>query len=228
VRQVDGKLFNRQGAGWPIRVITIHGRKESDAISPKSGSIERAESWEQVYENFTDSMDSIGRDVGIRKDDAGNATPAEGQIGLVSNDGIEASSPNQGGRSGAGTGGNRNPQGNVSGHNGTPDRHSGKSDVHGQLDVGTEPSSDVSTTKPERNAKAGTDTGKQGNEHPGVDGVDRIDRERELKDSEEEASDFQAPYDSESAGFNEKVLTPGGNYAHARGTFPSHHARKRR
>jgi hypothetical protein len=47
--EADGKLYTRQGAGWPVRIITIEGREKSSKISPAAGVIQRAMDWEQVY-----------------------------------------------------------------------------------------------------------------------------------------------------------------------------------
>ncbi|NBW50890.1 MAG: hypothetical protein EBR49_12530, partial [Betaproteobacteria bacterium] len=56
--EIDGDLYQRQGAGWPVRVITINGRAKSDRVSPVAGTIQRAQNWEQVYEYFANSLDS--------------------------------------------------------------------------------------------------------------------------------------------------------------------------
>lgn len=39
--EIDGKVYKKQGAEWPIRVITIHGRKNTGQYAPANGSIER-------------------------------------------------------------------------------------------------------------------------------------------------------------------------------------------
>jgi hypothetical protein len=39
--EIDGAFYNRQGAAWPIRVITIAGRNKSANVAPASGSITR-------------------------------------------------------------------------------------------------------------------------------------------------------------------------------------------
>lgn len=52
--EIDGKLYNRQGAGWPIRFITIEGRKDEDnSVSPTAGEIERLGDWGAIYERTT-------------------------------------------------------------------------------------------------------------------------------------------------------------------------------
>lgn len=54
--EVSGDLYNRQGAGWPVRVITINGRQASAQVAPAPGTIQRAQGWEQVYGYFNDSL----------------------------------------------------------------------------------------------------------------------------------------------------------------------------
>lgn len=56
--EVSGDLYARQGAGWPVRVITINGRQQSARTAPAPGTIPRANTWEQVYERFTASLDA--------------------------------------------------------------------------------------------------------------------------------------------------------------------------
>jgi len=50
--ELDGKLYARQGAGWPVRFITIDGRKQSSRVSPAPDTIKRFNTWESVYEQF--------------------------------------------------------------------------------------------------------------------------------------------------------------------------------
>lgn len=54
--EVSGDLYQRQGAGWPVRVITINGRQASAQVAPAPGTIQRAQGWEQVYAYFNDSL----------------------------------------------------------------------------------------------------------------------------------------------------------------------------
>lgn len=72
--EMDGKLYARQGAGWPVRVISINGRAESSAVSPKPGTVQRVNAWEQVYEQFEQSM--VSQNQGIERSPAGRADGA--------------------------------------------------------------------------------------------------------------------------------------------------------
>lgn len=71
--EVDGDLYQRQGAAWPVRVITIDGRLPSERSSADMGTIARADSWESVYEQYQQSLD------------AGNtgAEPRGGSVGAM-------------------------------------------------------------------------------------------------------------------------------------------------
>ncbi len=59
--EVNGDLYTRQGAGWPVRVISISGRQKSSKFSPLAGTIQRANNWEQVYEQYNTILDSRGK-----------------------------------------------------------------------------------------------------------------------------------------------------------------------
>lgn len=50
--EVDGKLYSRQGASWPIRVLVIDGRAKTGQFSPATGSIQRFSTWDQVYNEY--------------------------------------------------------------------------------------------------------------------------------------------------------------------------------
>ncbi|MDI3512432.1 MAG: hypothetical protein PWQ61_3199, partial [Betaproteobacteria bacterium] len=56
--EVEGDLYQRQGAGWPVRVITIQGRMKSSATAPNPATIKRANTWSEVYERFQQGMDA--------------------------------------------------------------------------------------------------------------------------------------------------------------------------
>lgn len=61
--ELDGKMYDRQGAGWPVRVISIAGRESSSKVSPLPGTIERVGTWPDVYERST-ANSSVGTDSG--------------------------------------------------------------------------------------------------------------------------------------------------------------------
>ncbi|MFZ2982031.1 MAG: PLxRFG domain-containing protein [Sphingobium sp.] len=59
--EVNGDMYARQGAGWPVRVIVIAGRGKSNKVSPIAGTIQRADTWSQVYDNYKQILDSSGQ-----------------------------------------------------------------------------------------------------------------------------------------------------------------------
>jgi hypothetical protein len=60
--EVDGKLYGRQGANWPVRVITVAGRETSNRVSPKPGDIARVNTWEGVYDQFQQAVGAENAD----------------------------------------------------------------------------------------------------------------------------------------------------------------------
>lgn len=70
--EVNGDLYTRQGAGWPVRVISISGRQKSSKFSPLAGTIQRANNWEQVYEQYNTILDSRGKSNAGPSADVGN------------------------------------------------------------------------------------------------------------------------------------------------------------
>jgi len=197
--EVSGNLYSRQSAGWPIRVLSVHGRKESDKHTPVSGSIERADTWEQVYENYKDSMDSIAEGSKRRGEatiyDAPRAED-NGSLGKpVENKDPESS---QGDRSEGIDGSDRERDKNkqfMDGRDGEVNRPSRNDNGRGHYEDGPVGHKD-SSAKPEKTGLNGTVRAEQQNDIPLVDAVDRASRNKELVES-----DFQAPYDSGSADF---------------------------
>lgn len=79
--ELAGDLYNRQGAGWPVRVITINGRSSSANISPKQGVTQRVNTWEEVYEQYEQVLGAQLAKPGLadgsgKPESATNDTPA--------------------------------------------------------------------------------------------------------------------------------------------------------
>lgn len=80
--EVSGDLYQRQGAGWPVRVITINGRQASARVAPLPGTIQRANTWEDVYGQYEISLAASqqrpvsGANPGAVRPDAEQAGPA--------------------------------------------------------------------------------------------------------------------------------------------------------
>lgn len=56
--EVDGDLYQRQGAAWPVQVIVVNGRANTGMIAPDPKSIKRAMTWEEVHAASRQILDS--------------------------------------------------------------------------------------------------------------------------------------------------------------------------
>lgn len=61
---VDGKLYDRQGAGWPVDVIVIEGRGASKFPAPYARVPDMLGSWEEVGRKLDDRVDATGSAAG--------------------------------------------------------------------------------------------------------------------------------------------------------------------
>ncbi len=57
---VDGRLYDRQGAGWPVDVIVIEGRGASKFPAPYAQAPAMLGSWEEVGRKLDDRLDTAG------------------------------------------------------------------------------------------------------------------------------------------------------------------------
>lgn len=111
--EVDGKLYARQGASWPVRVITINGRVASDRVTPQPGDITRVNNWDDVYEHFEAVLGAQERAVEREADPVGGprdrSGTGAGRGDLPRADGREGGASGEGSRTGSGrdTGGVR-------------------------------------------------------------------------------------------------------------------------
>lgn len=75
VFQADGKLYERQGAAWPVRVITIEGRGKSSR--KPNDPVPELKTWEEVYAHAATILDA--RAAGKRNLDALGDIPNQPQ-----------------------------------------------------------------------------------------------------------------------------------------------------
>ena len=61
--EVSGELFKKQGAGYPVRVIILNGRKEKSDFSDKFSEtpVERLADWGSIYERLKGVEDEINQ-----------------------------------------------------------------------------------------------------------------------------------------------------------------------
>ncbi len=162
--EVDGDLYQRQGASWPVRVITIEGRNKSSTTAPLPGTIQRASTWSQVYEQFQNGLGAqrtIGQPgtstVSTQSGPKGNdqrpvPAPASGKTGSTDSSGSKGSTSGNGnvGGTGAGTVLNRptvsdKPVGDGNRAGGNTDANTGTSDNRGNTGAGTKSDNSASS-----------------------------------------------------------------------------------
>ena len=107
--EVDGALYARQGASWPVRVISINGRAKSSRVSPVSGTIQRYNTWESVYEQYNEALgaqergaEPVGSAGGAVQQPAGN--DARTAQAVAGGQGTQAVQGSRGGASAASDG----------------------------------------------------------------------------------------------------------------------------
>ena len=61
--EVSGELYRKQGAGYPVRVIILNGRKEKSDFSDKFSEtpVERLSDWSSIYERLKGVEDEINQ-----------------------------------------------------------------------------------------------------------------------------------------------------------------------
>jgi hypothetical protein len=215
--EVDGDLYKRQGAGWPVRVIIINGRSKSETFSPKTGEIQRLSTWEQIYERYNDRVDAIGqraiagRENGVELGNQQDAKPGSGAASLAN-----------GGQVGTIDGSGRKPQSDSGGSARSTDgrKSSGEQQGQGGIDAGgqqpglavepggvpaaeqqSQPDPDGNSIIPAANTIVGG--GSAGEKPSGV-----APKKKRKKKGPGGASSFQTPYPVRSNGFNDAVLVP--------------------
>ncbi len=95
--EIDGKMYSRQGAGWPIRVLVIAGRNQTSTWYDKSAVIERVSNYDQLWSRFNEARARSEQImVGARKplDKAGGGN--QDGAGIPPGDGGKAAGPGAG------------------------------------------------------------------------------------------------------------------------------------
>ena len=214
--EVDGDLYRRQGAGWPVRVIVINGRQSSKAVSPRPGTIQRLGTWEEVYEHYDSTVDTAGQKPDAGREDGVGATvtpttaPEAGITGSLDG-GQTTRVDGQGGRSNANAG---DRTGSVSGGTTSGQQPSqGGRNPSGQQPIGSGVpgglGSAVGATEATTGGSTTTDTGKP----TGLTGNQSSVATPPPKPvtgstPTNEGSEYQTPYPVRSSGFNDAVLVP--------------------
>lgn len=116
--ELAGDLYNRQGAGWPVRVITINGRSSSANISPKQGVTQRVNTWEEVYEQYEQVLGAQLAKPPVAAGSGKPSAPTDDAATASQPDAVKTEAPDSGSRPGAGAGSTGNVSGTPAGNGG--------------------------------------------------------------------------------------------------------------
>jgi hypothetical protein len=143
--ELDGDLYSRQGASFPVRLIAIDGRVRSAKVSPDAAAIQRLKTWGEVYDKAAEHLGTNLAGKRPANDVAGGPVRDESaDTGAVSRTATGPNRPTDSGQpdtSEAGTG----SSGNVVRGGVGPISHSGRvpSFAVGSADSTTRPDGDI-------------------------------------------------------------------------------------
>ncbi|MDB4312116.1 strawberry notch family protein [bacterium] len=198
--EVAGDLYRKQGAGWPVAVITINGRKVSDAVF--DANVERYSTWSEINEHTTDVLGSegfTGRTASSTESTRSSTEDVDGtpeQTGSVSDNTGKGSESKSGKR---GTGGSSVSDSTGAGVVREQADRPGRSDTDG---AGQRSSGEQLPAAGE--SGAGSKGAATGTQQDGKSARPLDKSEWEL----ENGSDYQINYRPGSVGLNEAVLMP--------------------
>ena len=111
---VDGKLYQRQGAGWPVDVIVIHGRGKSSLTLPMAEAPRVFGSWDELKGKLDDQdrLDTAGQPVGTGERPAAGTAGGAPDVAAIS---PAAGAADQPAGEKSGPGGRARPTGQVRG-----------------------------------------------------------------------------------------------------------------
>lgn len=73
--ELNGDMYAKQGAGWPVAVVTVKRRREAQVYAPDAASIPRYNSWDDAYDHYRRWRDGKQRATGLG---AGDRAPGGG------------------------------------------------------------------------------------------------------------------------------------------------------
>ncbi|MHC4301094.1 MAG: strawberry notch C-terminal domain-containing protein, partial [Planctomycetota bacterium] len=201
--EVRGDLYRRQGAGWPVKVITVHGRKLTNRVFDET--IERLDNWESIYEHVNKVLDTTG----LAR--AGTGSTVDTGETAVDTTGTQAEAGVLSEEAGAGTGAGTGQS--VRGEDGVRDS-AGTESVSGALDEsGTGDTGTVSERPDDGSVQPAVgqaaETGRQRpSETEVVSGQPVAGAALRTQPNVTVGSEYQTAYMTGSSGFNEDVLIP--------------------
>jgi hypothetical protein len=196
----DGKLYNRQGAGWPVDVIVIDGKGKSKKTYPMAQAPVVYDNWKDIGARLdgTDTLDTRtgGNGIGDGSDGPAQRPSDQASVSSATRRPDQPAGANgvDGSRSGAsGAGGT----GGSSGGNARP-VDGGRSDGLGQRDSGGtvgDAGTDVAGANQQDPAASGTgNSGVRGNGQSGGISGDAVSRDAVVRDNTEAETSFQVQY----------------------------------
>lgn len=160
--EIDGKMYSRQGASWPIRVLVIAGRKESLTFYPMGYQVRRVFTFDQLWSRYDEARansEQVLVGAGKKPDEAGGGNRQPGAV------------PGGSGGKAAGPGGNSGDAGGA--QNGPVVDGAGRGDAAGNGQPGATGGADAGNGKPGGNGQGGR-TVAGGAGQPGGRGGSRI------------------------------------------------------
>lgn len=216
--EVDGKVYKKQGAEWPIRVITIHGRKNTGQYAPENGSIDRLTGKDakeiigQLYDRYAsngllDTADpSLSRNAGASNADLQNGSGQAANNAINSDSGAKQDIQPTNEPASSAIEGQATSSGNAATgrNNGSVVSNGGNSDTSNSGDNSSRSESGKQTLVGASAANRSKDNNKKlKGRNP-----ESIIRDLESETDSAKSSDLQSKYKTASAGFNQGVLTP--------------------
>lgn len=214
---IDGDLYSRQGAAYPVDVVVIEGRGPSSRDLPAADLPARLTTWDQVKEKLNEASrvapagNRPGTDgrTGAATSPTGRPGLVEGAVGPDQRTGGEGEGPRTGGTaSGAGAGdagpGGRGAGGAVSGP-----AQPGSANAAGPAGAGAQ--GPVPSPRTQRGARGGASA--RGNEpvgvgRPGGSPAERLESGLEDRRGQEQETANQATYQPRSASPSVGTLVP--------------------
>ena len=81
--EIDGKMYSRQGASWPIRVLVIAGRKQTLTFYPMSYEVKRVFTFDQLWSRYDEARtrsEQVLVGAGTKPDQAGGGDQQPGSV----------------------------------------------------------------------------------------------------------------------------------------------------
>ena len=185
------------------------GREESATMSPPSGSIERLTNWSELYERYTETLDTTRRGIERRTENRPSSSLQTGRQGALSTP--DSKQVGEASRRGGKRAEDEASTGDSAGYGQSSDvlgrQPRDRSDPSGRGDAG-EPSGTSGTQPQEKGISNQSDVRGSGGQAAGQPRGVHVGNSGTKLLVGGGASSFQAVYTAHSSGANDSVLTP--------------------